>query len=326
MKPARPPRKQFEARLIQLLKWRFEKSNLRVFDYQKVGKLPLEIDAVVVSSQREWTPDFTKFPRLFDYFRQHNIIEVKTEQDRLKIDDVPKVLAYGWLYMAQKQLTAVPQVTVTALVHHLSAAVKAVLPQFGFESISKGIYRRDADMVGYVIIFSELPEEFLPEELRAFTDSEKRRQTLLACLSDYEKAPIAETIFDLYESEVKKLMPKMREETLLRILSFVPPQKFVAALGAEKVISLLGDKRIISTLGDKRILSALGDERIVAALGQKRILAALLKNEKLLKALRAKINTTGQQKISRWKTPKLAASSGYSKPNNLSRNRRLPAS
>jgi len=288
MKSARPPRKQFEARLIQLLKWRFEKSNLRVFDYQKVGKLPLEIDAVVVSSKREWTPDFTKFPRLFDYFRQYNIIEVKTEQDRLKIDDVPKLLAYGWLYMAKKQLTNVPQVTVTALVHHLTVAVKTALPQFGFELISKGIYRRDADMVAYVIIFSELPEELIPEELRAFSDPEKRRKTLLACLGDYEKAPIAETIFDLYESEVKKLMPKMREEALMRILSFVPPKNFVAALG---------DKRVIAEIGEKKVLAMLGEEKILAALDDKKVVAALLKNEKLLKALLTKIDDKRRRKI-----------------------------
>jgi hypothetical protein len=36
--------KQYEARLIQLLRRRFKKANLKVDDHLKVGKLPLEIE------------------------------------------------------------------------------------------------------------------------------------------------------------------------------------------------------------------------------------------------------------------------------------------
>jgi hypothetical protein len=59
---AQQPHKQFEARLIQLLRWRFEKSNLDVKDHLKVGDLPLEIDVVVSFPEQRWIPDFGKFP------------------------------------------------------------------------------------------------------------------------------------------------------------------------------------------------------------------------------------------------------------------------
>jgi hypothetical protein len=261
MSTERPSRNQFEARLIQLLRWRFEKSNLRVFDHLKVGKLPLEIDVVVISSKRNWIPDFDKFPRLFDYFRSHNIMEVKTKQNRLKIEDLPKLLAYGWLYVARNHIMDVSEVTVTALVHHLTPAVKKALPQFGFEPKAKGVYRRDSDLVAYVISFADLPDELLPDELRAFSDPAKRQQTFLSCLGDKERAPIVETIFDLYESEVKKIMLNIRQESL------------------------------------KNILSAVGEEKIIAALGDEKIIAALLRNEQLLKSLLAKLDAKQLRKM-----------------------------
>lgn len=120
-------------------------------------------------------------------------MEIKTAQDRLKIEDLSKLLAYGWLYMARQHLANVSDVTVTALVHHLTSGVKKELRRFGFKPKAHGIYWRDADMVAYVISFVDLPDELLPEELRVFSDPTRRQQTLLACLGKKEKAPIVET-------------------------------------------------------------------------------------------------------------------------------------
>jgi hypothetical protein len=281
----RQSHKQFEARLIQLLRWRFEKSNLSVHDHLKVRELPLEIDVVAISPQQEWMPDFTQFPRLFDYFRRYNILEVKTEQDRLETEDLSKLLAYGWLYMAKQRLANVSEVTATALVHHLTAGVELELPRFGFAPKAKGVYWRDADMAAYVISFTDLPDELLPEELRAFSDPARRQQTFLACLGNKEKAPIVETIFDLYESEVKKIMLNIREESLRNVLSVVAPE------------------RIIAALGDERVIEALGEEKLLAALGDEKVMAALLQNEQLLNALLAKLDRQKLRKVLEEKSP-----------------------
>jgi hypothetical protein len=289
MNEEHPSHTQFEARLIQLLRWRFEKSNLGFIDHLKVGDLPLEIDVVVISSKRDWQPDFGKFPRLFEYFRRHNVMEVKTEQNRLKVEDLPKLLAYGWLYVSRSHIVEVTKVTATALVHHLTPRVKKALPKFGFVPKSQGIYWRDADMPACVISFTDLPDELMTEELRAFSDPARRQQTFLACLGNKEKAPIAETIFDLYESEVRKIMLNIREETLRNVFSVVDPKRIVAALGEEKIIAALGDEKIIAALGDEKIIAALGDEKIIAALGDEKIIAAL-GDEKIIAAL-------GKQKL-----------------------------
>ncbi len=294
MSTERQSPKPFEARLIQLLRWRFEQSNLSVIDHLKVGDLPLEIDVVVTSPAREWTPDFGKFPRLFDYFRRHNIMEVKTEQDRLEIEDLPKLMAYGWLYMARQRLVNVSEVTITALVHHLPPGVEEILPPLGFKPLSPGIYRRDSDPVAYVISFINLPDELLPEELQAFSDSARRQHLFLSCLGNKEKSPIVETIFDLYESEVKKIMLNIREESLRNVLSVVAPERIIAALGDERVISALGEEKIISALGEEKIISALGDEKVISA---------LLRNEQLLKSLLAKLDPERLRKMLEEKSP-----------------------
>jgi hypothetical protein len=290
MRKVRPSHKQFEARLIQLLRQRFEKSAFRVFDHLKVGALPLEIDVVAVSPKQKWRPDFARFPRLFDYFRRYNVMEIKTEQDRLNIEDLSKFLAYGWLYMAKQRLANVSDITLTALVHHLTHGVKKELPRFGFKPTAKGVYRRDADMVAYVISFVDLPDELTLEELCAFSDPLRRQQIFLSSLGNKEKVPIVEAILDLYESEVKKVMLNIREKSLRNILSAVGTKKVVSALGDKRVVAALGDKKIIAALGDKKIIAALGDERVIAALGDEKIIAALLRNKKLLKSLLAKLD------------------------------------
>jgi len=87
-----------------------------------------------------------------------------------------------------------------------------------------------------------------------------------------------ETIFDLYESEVKKIMLNIREESLRNILS---------AVGAKRIVAALGDEETISTLGEEKIISALGEEKIISALGKQKIIAALGGSENLLKELLA---------------------------------------
>jgi hypothetical protein len=253
-----------------------------------VGDLPLEIDVVAISPEPAWIPDVTQFPALFGYFRRYNIMEVKTEQDRLEIEDLPKLLAYGWLYMARQHLTNVSEVTVTALVHHLSSRVQEALPGFGFAPRARGIYQCDAGIAPYVISLIDLPDELIPEELQAFTDAMRRQRLFLSCLGNKEKAPIVETIFDLYESEVRKIMLNIREESLKNILS---------AVGEKKIISALGEERVISALGKQKLQAALNKEDHLAALSHEDLVAAMLGNEQLLKLLLAKLDPAQLRKM-----------------------------
>jgi len=61
----RPPPKQHEAWLIQLLRRRFELANFKVEDHKKVGELPLEIDMIVISAGAEEPPNLPNCRRCF---------------------------------------------------------------------------------------------------------------------------------------------------------------------------------------------------------------------------------------------------------------------
>jgi len=149
----RPAPKQYEARLIQLLRRRFEQAKFKVEDHLKVGELPLEIDVIVITPEDAAPANVTKLPVLFQYFRRYNVMEIKTEGDRLEPKDLLKLQAYGWLYMAKQGIYNAADVTLTALVHHLSAEVAELLPVLGYREIEKNIFRRDGDLVSYLIAF-----------------------------------------------------------------------------------------------------------------------------------------------------------------------------
>jgi hypothetical protein len=85
MNTKRPAYKQHEAWMIQLLKRLFEKAKLKVDDRPKVGKLPLEIDLVVIAGKKEPTTSLLKLPQLFNYFQRYNIVEVKVRKTVLKL-------------------------------------------------------------------------------------------------------------------------------------------------------------------------------------------------------------------------------------------------
>jgi hypothetical protein len=83
--------KQYEACLIQLLRWRFEKAKLNVEDHLKVGKLPLEIDLIANRRTVGKIKSSSSLPRLFEYFKRYNVMELKTEQDPLTLGDLLKL-------------------------------------------------------------------------------------------------------------------------------------------------------------------------------------------------------------------------------------------
>lgn len=288
MNEERADYKHYEARLIQLLRWRFEKANFKVEDHHKVGVLPLEIDLIVAATD-ERIPDFSKLPKLFHYFRRHNIMELKTERDRLEREDLLKLQAYGWLYMVKHDVPRVPHVTLTALAHHVAPKLRAAMPDLGFlpEEVP-GVYLRNSDMVSYVISISELPDEIAPEELLAFSDPIRRTRTFLACLDDEEKRPIVETITDLYESEVLKIMVQLnvKPESMDKFIDALGREKIIAALGRkeemmEKMLEAVGREKVIAALGRKEevmdeMLETLGHEKILAAFGKEELLRQLL--------------------------------------------------
>ncbi len=260
--------KQYEARLIQLLRWRFEKAKLKVDDHLKVGKLPLEIDLIVNRRVAQKTRGSFSLPRLFEYFKRYNVMELKTEQDPLTLGDLLKLQAYTWLYMQKHKIYAVAEVTATAIVHHLTPAVMAALPALGYKPAGRGIFRCESAFLSYLIAIEDLPDELAPEELQVFSNPVRRQRVFLSCLGKGAKKTIMDTLIDLYESAVIKLMAPLniRPESM---------PKFIKALGKEKVIAALSKKDILAALSQDDVIAAMGEKEtlkaLLAKLGRKRL-------------------------------------------------------
>jgi hypothetical protein len=281
---------QYEARLIQLLRWRFEKAKLKVQDHLKVGKLPLEIDLIVNYRAVEKIKGSVSIPQLFEYFRRYNIMEVKTEQDPLALGDLLKLQAYTWLYMEKHEIYSITEVTATAIVHHLTSTVMEALPALGYRPVDQGIFRCDSALASYLISIEDLPDELVPEELQVFSNPKRRQRVFLSCFGKEEKKPILDTLFDLCESEVLKLMA----------LYNVKPEsmpKYIKALGKEKVLAAISKEDHLSALSKKDLLSALSKKDLLSALSEEDIIAVLRGKEHLLKSYLASLRPKQRQKV-----------------------------
>ncbi len=269
----------FETRLIQLLRWRFERARLKTEDHLKIGTLPLEIDLIVSAENTDEIK--TVLPPLFEYFKRHNVIEIKTESDRLEPEDLLKLQAYGYLYMGKQRFYSVAEVTTSAIAHHLTPSLLEALPALSYAPVAQGIFRCAAPVVSYVLSLEDLQDELLPEELQVFSNPKRRQRVFLSCFENTEKKPIVETIVDLYESEVIGLMVQLniKPESM---------RKYIDALGVEKIIHALRKDEMLSALSKDEMLSALSKEEMISALGGK---------ESLLKMLLADMEPEQAQKL-----------------------------
>jgi len=269
----RPAPKQYETWLRQLVQQRFEEAKFKVEKQFAVGELPLRIDMV---ASDEKAADFSGLPEIFRYFRRYNVMELKSEADDLKAEDLLKLHAYGWHYMELKRIYTITEVTLTALVHHLTPAVLKVLPTLGYLPMGKGIYHQiPSAMESRLICFEELPDEVTPEELRAFSNSERRLPIILSHLQRGKLTPLLEAILELYESEVFRIMA-VKQETINRYIEALGREKFLAAFNKEDHLAALRKEDLLTALRKEDLVAALSKEDHLAALSQEDMLGELL--------------------------------------------------
>jgi hypothetical protein len=188
--------------------------------------------------------------------------------------------------MAKQAVRSPKNVTLTALVHHLTRTVLEALPEYDFEPEGKGVFCRHFNPVSYVISIEDLPDELIPEELQVFSNPDRRMRTLLSCLGDAEKVPIIEAIYQLYESEVKQIMTT---EALTK--------KLVRMAGTKRIAAALGKQELLKVLSKEDLLKALSKKDILAALSRKDIIDAVMENEQLLKSLLKKLDREQLRKM-----------------------------
>jgi hypothetical protein len=294
--------RQFEARLIQLLRWLFKRANLSVEDHLKIGKLPLEIDLIVKRKTRKERK--TSLPRLFRYFRRYNVLELKTEQTPVTPGDLLKLQAYAWLYLEKHEIYSVGEITATIIAHHLTPAVRRTLPTLGYKLIREGIFKcRHSGFACYLISIEDLPDKLVPEELQIFSNPKRRERIFLRLFGKKAKRPLMDAMKELYESEVLRLMALYDFEP-----SFV--KKVVKTIGTKKLGAAFSKEEHLAALNKKDLLAALNKKDHLAALNKKDIIAALGGKERLLKSLLADLSPEQRQKLL------LQSSNGASKRQN----------
>jgi len=267
MSNERPAPKQFETWLKQLLQQRFEQAKFKVEKELAVGELPLRIDMV---ARDEAAAEFSELPEIFRYFRRYNVMQLKSEADDLTAEDLLKLHAYGWLYMELNRIYTIREVTLTALVHHLTPAVLNVLPALGYLPTGKGIYQQiPSAMESRLICFKDLPDELTPEELQAFSNPARRQPIILSELERGKLTPLLEAILELYESEVFKIMA-LKQETIKRYVKALGPEKFTAVINKRYLLAALQKEDHLAALSKEDLVAALSKEDLLAALGKEK--------------------------------------------------------
>jgi hypothetical protein len=137
MSNGRPAAKQYETWLKQLEQQRFEQAGFKVEKEFAVGALSRRIDMI---ARDEAAATYSELPEIYRHFRRYNVMEFKSEADDLTAADLLKLHAYGWLYMELNHIYTIREITLTAVVHHLTPAVLNVLPKLGYLPLRKGVY------------------------------------------------------------------------------------------------------------------------------------------------------------------------------------------
>ncbi len=284
----------YEARLIQLLRWRFEQARLKTEDQLTVGTLPLKIDLIVSAENADEAKP--ALPPLFEYFKRHNVMEIKTEGDRLEPEDLLQLQAYGYMYMAKKHYYSVGEI---AIAHHLTPSLLNALPDLKYAPVAPGVFKCDAPLVSYVFALEDLQDELVPEELQIFSNAKRRQRVFLSNFENREKKPLLETIVDLYNNEAIILMEQLgiRPESMRSFIEALGVEKISSILSKEEHLKALSKEEIVSALSKEEIISALSKEEMISALSKEEMIAAMGGKESLLKMLLADTKLEEAQKL-----------------------------
>jgi hypothetical protein len=172
--------------------------------------------------------------------------------------------------MELNRIYTIREVTLTALVHHLTPAVLNVLPALGYLPTGKGVYQQvPSAMESRLICFGALPDEVTPDELRAFSNPARRQSIILSELERGKLTPLLEAIVELYESEVFRIMA-VKQETIKRYIEALGPEKFLAVLKKEDIVATLRKEDHLAALSKEDLVAALSKEDLLAALGKEK--------------------------------------------------------
>ena len=201
-------------------------------EYQLSSK-PLEIDILVVKKLK----DVQILKNIGEIFKEHNIIEYKSPDDYLSIDDYYKVKAYAYLYKSLVQCVdeiKIESMTITMVSNSYPASMVGHIERVQHVRIraqSQGIYYLEGeDILTQLIVVDDLPTE-VNRFVRLLSKRLSVKEEIKELLKDYSDAS--------KNNEYELLMNLVAEVHFGEMMEVLDMARVLTPEEQEKLISLV---------------------------------------------------------------------------------------
>lgn len=178
--------------------------NLIFENEHQLSKNPLEIDVLIIKKEKD-RPVRKNIGRIF---RRYNIIEYKSPEDSLSVDDFYKVYGYACFYKADvPYVNSIPieELTITfvsekyprKLIRHLHH-----IKNYQIEMAEPGIYYIKGDIIGIQIIITQKLSDTENLWLKSLTDKLDKSEKAKKLMEDYRNHKNN----NLYKSVIETIM------------------------------------------------------------------------------------------------------------------------
>ena len=246
---------------------RFSQLGIPLQTQVEVSHLPRTIDVVVVL-HHETHQQKVRLETPIPYAGRYNLIEFKSENDRLTIDDFRLILGRANLYMGENRIQA-SDITITIVCAGTPRKVlKHCQAEVEFESLGGGYYRSNDKLPVHIIAINEL--EVTPKNypLLMFATSKQKFEEFLRDAvnrNDSDDNPVITFAYFLRSEFTKEIdMPfknRLSKEALAiiiedigdEILSCFSPEERLTGLSPEEIASRLSvEERLVGLSPEER--------------------------------------------------------------------------
>ena len=258
-----------------IFKWimnrQFTRLGIPIQTQVEVGYLPLTID-VVIEPRNEAEQQNVKSEIALPDVGTHNLIEFKSENDRLTISGLQRIVARTNLYMSQNDLLA-PDITVTIICAGTPKKVLSHYPShIKFESLSGGYYRSTDKLPIHIVAINEL--EVTPKNypLLMFATSKRKFVAFLRDAmgqDDSDDNPIITFAYFLKSDLIKEINMPLKNRLSKEALAFIIEDigdEILSCFSADEILSHLSADEILSRFSADERLTGLSVEERVAGL------------------------------------------------------------
>ena len=207
--------------------------------------MPRKIDIALVCSKKEAEKLALASP--FTFFTQHNLLEFKSPSDPLTSAEYKRIIARGYLYLAEVGIDDLSMLTVCAVTSGKPVKVLTKMPKLvKFSNVSDALYKSD-NFPFYVLIVAKLAIEERNYPLLLFSKGKKRKAFLreLVRKGAIEYLRLA---YELYPNDVMEVFSMSKDFPTLE----ENIQVIIKDLGVEKILGAMQPQDIAQSIDTKQ--------------------------------------------------------------------------